>query len=177
MMLKITDLLRKVAAEAEKKEQKAARTLYDPISVRVFFSAPDKPTTQTISEEGNFQWTRYHLTYKRVKYNKNGKPVEVKHYTYETPLYPWGTRAPGGQEVVDADPDITEVDMTPEEAQRAMPTILRKPDLYPTGLKGFYVNTHKSAPNKEYTYEEFNRKFRKSDFYKVVTKSKKLENP
>jgi len=112
---------------------------------------------------------------------KGKEPISVRHYIYYTPLHTWGGEKPGGQEVTDRNPAITEADMTPEEAKDKVTwrgkKILEKPELYPAGLKGSYINTHKSARNKEYTYDEFNRKFRKNDFYKVVTKGHKLENP
>lgn len=165
--------------EPPKSAEKAAaeRTVYEPESVRVYFSAPDRASTEEVSEGGNFQWTRYELTFKRVKLDKKGKIAEVKHYVYKTPLFAWGAEAPGGQEVIDADPAITEADITIDEAKRNMPNVLSGPELYPAGLKGTYVNTHRTATGKDYTYDEFNRKFRRSDFYKVVTKTHKLENP
>lgn len=170
----IRALAGRVGAEKE-------RVMYEPEKVTVYFSAPDKPSTETVTEEGNFQWTRYELIFKRVILGSDAKERDIKHYVYKTPLYSWGEEAPGGQEVVDSNPDITEVDLTPEEAKREITWrgkhILRGPEIYPAGLEGIYINTHKSAPGKEYTYDKFNKKFRQSDFYKVVSKSKKLENP
>lgn len=178
-MISIATTLRIIAQEAEEDSEEKDTSLrykYEPEKVTVFFSAPDHVTTQEVSDGGNFQWTRYELLFKRVGYDK-GKLETVHHYIYKTPLYPWGERAPGGQEVVDADPRITEVDLLPQEAERVLPKYLKDLKLYPPGLVGIYVNTHKSAPGKKYPYAEFNRKFRKSGFYKVVTKSHDLENP
>jgi len=169
----IHDYIRKLAKAADPDKpadsEKPAETStgYEPESIRVYFSAPDKSSTETVSEEGNFQWIRYEMIFKR---NNN-------HYIYKTPLYAWGLRAPGGQEVLDAKEAVTEEDVTPDEAQRGLAKYLRKPELYPAGLKGTYINNHKSARGKKYPYDVFNRKFRKSDFYKVVSKSKKLVNP
>lgn len=174
----IQNFIRDLAGHIAAKE---GREIYEPEKVRAYFSAPDKPSTETVTEEGNFQWTRYELIFKRTILGPKDSPTEIKHFIYKTPLYSWGEEAPGGQEVVDSDPDITKADMTPEEAKREVTWrgkhILRGPDLYPVGLEGVYINTHKSAPGKEYTYDDFNKKFRKSGFYKVVSKSKKLENP
>lgn len=176
-MNSIQNILRNLAGHIAAGDRK----LYEPEEVKIYFSAPDRPTTETVTEEGNFQWTRYELIFKRTTLDSKGKTEDVRHYIYKTPLYSWGEEAPGGQEVIDSNPAITEADMTPEEAKREVTWkgkhILRGPSLYPSGLKGTYVNTHKTAPGKEYTYDEFNRKFRKSDFYKVVTKEKKLESP
>lgn len=176
-MRMISDFLNKLASDL----LAAEKTVYEPEEVKVYFSAPDKPSTEEIGEEANFQWTRYELIFKRIKYDEEGKPEEIKHYIYKTPLYPWGEEAPGGQEVIDSDPAITRADIAPNEAKRLVKLkdkkILEKPDLYPVGLEGTYINTHKSAPGKEYTYDDFNRKFRKSGFYKVITKTHKLENP
>lgn len=170
-MFSIADHIRRIAAEAEK----PSRFKYEPEKVRVYFSAPDEPTTEEISSKGgNFQWTKYELLFKRTEL-KDGKPVSIKYYKYVTPLYPWGEEAPGGQEVLDADPKITEADMTPEEAKRALRKYLSKPDLYPRGLSGYYINTKEGE--KAYTYEKFNKKFRQSGFYKYVTRTHKLETP
>lgn len=173
-MISIASIIRVLAQEAEKPS--AGRSKYVPEKVTVFFSAPDKPSVETPSGEGNFQWTRYELLFREETFEK-GKLVKAHHYIYKTPLWPWGDESPGGQEVVDANPKITEIDLSPEEVKRGLPKILRGPNLYPPGLQGFYVNTHKSAVGKEYTYGDFDKKFRKSGFYKVITKSKKEENP
>jgi|GEM_PF-6232489 len=181
-MYSFAEELRSIAKEIEEPEEGEVKTSFVPESVTVYFSAPDRTTTEEISEGGNFQWTRYELLFKREKHDATGKLLDAHHFVYKTPLYPWGTEAPGGQEVVDANPDVTEIDLTPMEAARYLARykgnpLLEGPNLYPLGLKGFYVNIHRSVGKKKYPYDVFNRKFRNSGFYKVVTKGHELENP
>lgn len=192
-MDRISELLRRLAAEAlepsveesesdtppeeEKAPKGPVRYKYAPERVTAYFEAPDKPSTATVSDEGNFQWTRYELLFTRSEYTTGGKLEEGKHFIFRTPLYPWGVEAPGGQEVLSGEKFLTEKSVTPDEAKRNLIKYLAKPELYPAGLHGTYINIHKSAPGKKYPFAEFDRKFRKSGFYKVVSKEKELKNP
>lgn len=166
--------LRRLAAAIEP-VQAPKKVKYVPEGVTVYFSAPDKPTTETITESGNFQWTKYELLFKQ-----EASDGAIKHYVYKTELYPWGLGSPGGESIEGTD------EITPDELKRALiyngKKILENPEIYPQGLHGTYVNTHKTAPmgkygGHAYTYDEFNRKFRKSEFYKVVTRDLKQESP
>jgi len=181
--LSTSDFLRHIAQEVEEKTEKEkkpekGRAEYIPEEVRVYFSAkpPEKPSTETISEEGNFTWGKgFGIPGYEFIFRKGDS-----HYIYELPITPWGLRdVKGTAEVSDADPNITEADITPSEVEKIFSKIVKKPLLYPPGLRGYYINTDKSDPEegKKIPYAKFDQKYRKSGFYKVVSKTKKLENP
>jgi len=173
----------------EKKEPDSEAMV--PEKVRLFFMAPDEASTETITDQGNFQWIGYELTFK----------VGAQHYVYRTPLWPWGEEKKGGDQIVlESDPQTDKIeesgDFTLDQVKRGLEKYRAVspntgPDIYKAlnNISGFFYNVDKNdsstfnvdnwkKTSKRYTYEDFNKKFRDSGFYKLVSKSdKKLVNP
>jgi hypothetical protein len=158
----------------EPEEDSSSKGL-SPEMVRLFFMAPDDPSTKTITPEGNFQWVGYELLFKKNQ----------KHYKYRTPLWAYGDEAEGDQTVVDSENEETK-DLSLDQVKDSLKKYRM---VYPAGLSGFYYNVPESLAKskfdvdqwiragKKYTFSDFDKKFRKSGFYKLVNKGKKLENP
>jgi len=152
----------------------------DPEKVRLFFMAPDNPSTKTLTPEGNFQWVGYELLFKK----------DGKHYKYQTPLWAYGEEASGDQSILEFDLNSKELTETKDFSIDQAKNLLKKyRTIYPEGLSGFYYNVPEQFAKgkvnidqwarygKKYTYGDFDKKFRKSGFYKVVGKDKELQNP
>ena len=155
--------------EEKKPEKEKSTGRFEPEMVRLFFMAPDNPSTETITPQGNFQWIGYELLFKKIS-------PTVKHYKYRTPLWAYGEESEGGSQIVlDSEGEETK-DFTVDEAKKALE---KYRTVYPTGLSGFYYNVPKSMAGskfdpdlwvkagKKYTFDKFDEKFRKSGFYKL----------
>jgi hypothetical protein len=147
--------------------------------IRVSFDAPPlkslKPESLTIEKkqefEANFQWVRYGILFTDKK---------MKWYTYLTPLYPWGDRQKGGQELFFADSvgnirKNKKVEIPIETVEEFFSGYLKKIDLFPKA-QASYVNANKADRHK-YSSEEFMTDFVKSGRYVLLTKDRRYVDP
>jgi hypothetical protein len=154
----------------------AEHTLHE---IRVSFDAPPlkalNPESLTIEKskefEANFQWIKYAILF---------TDKDMNWYTYITPLYPWGDRQKGGQELLASDSvgnikKDTEVKISPEEVEKEFSSFLKKPELFPKAQVS-YLNANKSDKHK-YSSEEFKRDFVDSGRYILLTKDRRFVDP
>ena len=147
--------------------------------IRVSFDAPPlkalKPESLTIEKErafeANFQWVKYAVLFTNKKMNW---------YTYVTPLYPWGEKQKGGQQLLAADSigNISpkeEVKIPIETVEKEFEKYLKKPELFPKA-QASYINANKTDHHK-YSSEEFKKDFIDSGRYILLTKDRKYVDP
>jgi len=163
--------------------KKGATSDYNIEGIKIFFSAPDpdKGTDETLTiapdkfAEANFQWIDF-----QVLFSKEGE--EPQYYIYSSPLNPNGSlRAP--DKVFESDSDWSPAnknkpskDVTPGEAKRLFPHVLKGPDLF-SKYQTVYINTSSDDKGGTYSSKEFDAKFN-NDFYIVLnSKTKELRNP
>jgi|WetSurMetagenome_2_1015567.scaffolds.fasta_scaffold468831_2 hypothetical protein len=147
--------------------------------IRVSFDAPPlkalKPDSLTIEKkkefEANFQWVKYAILFTNKK---------MKWFSYITPLYPWGERQKGGQEIYSSDSignidEKEEVDIPTESVEKEFEKYLKGPELFPKAQVA-YVNANKTDRHK-YSSEEFKRDFVDSGRYVLLTKNRRYVDP
>jgi hypothetical protein len=146
--------------------------------IRISFEAPPlkalKPESLTIEKqkefEANFQWVKYAILFTDKK---------MKWYTYLTPLYPWGEKQKGGQELFAADSlgniSKEKVEIPTENVEGEFEKYLKKPELFPR-TQVSYLNANKSDQHK-YSSEEFKKDFVDSGRYVLLTKDRKFVDP
>jgi len=157
----------------------AAEEKYKLHGVRIYFSAPPKTSTETVTlDKGNFQWVYYQILFTDPKMNR---------YIYQITLQPWGETGKHG--VVDISKanatwkvDQGEIDLDSEAIKKIFETtepfkaLLKGPDLFPKVGALSYVNTHVSEKGKSYLPEQFKKQF-DDEFYALVSKTKELVTP
>lgn len=147
--------------------------------IRISFDAPPlkslKPESLTIEKqkefEANFQWVKYAILFTDKK---------MKWYTYLTPLYPWGEKQKGGQELFVADSlgnidSKEEVKIPVEKVEKEFEKYIKGPELFPKTQLA-YINANKSDHHK-YSSEEFKKNFVDSGRYVLLTKDRKFVDP
>jgi len=154
--------------------------------VKIFFKAPNphNPSSKTLTigkapaQEANFQWVAYQVLFSKAEGDS------PRYYIYSVYL------ESGGQEklpnkVFESDSawsaknkDRPSVDLSPGDAKREFPEVLKGPELFPAKYaQTVYVNTDPSDRGKEYSDQEFEKLF-KNNFYIVLSPhSKELRNP
>lgn len=186
MLKSVAGYLQVLAGEISKGPGKEE---YHIAGVKAFFSAPNpkNPSSNTltikkeISGEANFQWVAYQVlfTYKE----KNSK--EASYFIYNVSLNPEGTEKLPSK-VFESDSNWSgdnkenpSRELLPGEVKRALPRILKGPDLFPpeVGKTIEYVNVGKEDKGHSYSLQEFKKNF-DNDFYIVINpKSSQLKNP
>lgn len=147
--------------------------------IRISFEAPPlrdlNPKSLTVEKnkefEANFQWIKYAVLF---------TDSDMNWYSYITPLYPWGTKQKGGQEIFPSDSvgnieKAGEIDVSVEDIQKEFSEVLTKPELEPR-TQVSYINAHKHD-QKKYSSEQFKLTFIDSGRYIVLTKDRKFMDP
>jgi hypothetical protein len=146
--------------------------------VRISFDAPPlremNPGSLTINKEkefeANFQWVKYAILF---------TDADMNWYTYLSPLYPWGKKQEGGQELFAADSlgniNKKEVNIPIKEVENEFAKYLKEPDLDPK-TQVTYINANKVDHHK-YSSEDFKKNFISSGRYIVLTKDRRYVDP
>jgi hypothetical protein len=182
-MNSLSEHLYRLAGEISKGPDKEE---YHVAGVKIFFSAPDpkQPGSETltvekdVSEEANFQWIAYQIlfTYKEDK--------ELTYYIYNVGLSPEGKEKLPNK-VFESDSNWSgknkgnpSVDILVGDVKRALPKLLKEPNLFPSGVGMTieYINIDKSDKGHSYSKEEFKKNF-DNDFYVVLSPKGTLNNP
>lgn len=186
------DRLKKLAAEpVPETQQEPAKPDAPPDlemhDIRIYFSAPKPTSSETINKEksaefeANFQWVSFTALVQDLR--------DESYYIFRVNLQPWGDSKRDAT-VIGSDsamkPDsMLELRISAEDVEKAFRNVVVKPDLFPfrrnPALKVVYVNTHRTdlkTPKEgtEYSSKEFEKNFG-NDFYVVLRKDKKFQNP
>ena len=101
-------------------------------------------------------------------------------YSYITPLYPWGKKQEGGQEIFASDSlgkidENKKVEITTGEVEGEFSKLLKEPNLDPK-TQVSYINADKTD-RKKYSSEDFKKTFISSGRYIVLTKNRDYVDP
>jgi len=177
----------KSVSEYIQKLARAIKDQYHAQEIRIFFSAPNpkRPSSETldvtkdVTKGANFQWValRLYFTFKGAEESGH------EYYIYHTGLNPTGGeklpnkvfKSDSKWSLQNVNIPIMESPLTPGDIKRAVPELLKGPQLFPKlDIPVVYRNSDKSDTS-EYSSEEFKRLF-DNDFYIVLNpKSKSLK--
>jgi hypothetical protein len=151
--------------------------------IRISFDAPPLDSAESLTVEkkkkfeANFQWLKFAIFFSDKKMNW---------YEYLTPLYPWGKKVDGGQELFAADDlghvnENDEVAIPIESVESEFAKYLSKPELFPKipGVPIFYINANKGDKKEghKYSAQDFMMSFVKSGRYVLLTKDRRFVDP